>query len=127
MKRGDLLERLQALETELHRLETRQNPARLEQLLHPDFEEFGRSGRRYSRSEILSEFSSGGATLAAVHAWDFAVAQLGPGLALLTYWSAHRGSAGELYRRTLRSSLWVETGTGWQIRFQQGTPAEAER
>jgi hypothetical protein len=46
---SDLLEHLEALETDLHRLETRQNRKRLEQLLHPDFVEFARSGRRYAR------------------------------------------------------------------------------
>ena len=57
MNGSGLLELLRVLETELHRLETRQNRNRLEQLLHPDFVEFARSGRRYSRSEVIVEFS----------------------------------------------------------------------
>jgi hypothetical protein len=44
MKGSDLLGRLRVLETELHRLRTRQNTNRLERLLHPDFEEFARWG-----------------------------------------------------------------------------------
>lgn len=122
MKHGGLFEQLQVLETELHRLETRQNLSRLEQLLHPDFVEFARSGRRYSRSEVLAEFSAADAALAPVHAKDFELAELSHGVALLTYSSAHEGPSGELHRRTLRSSLWVETKSGWQLRFHQGTP-----
>ncbi|HKA44842.1 MAG TPA: DUF4440 domain-containing protein [Burkholderiales bacterium] len=87
--------------------------------------EFGRSGRRYSRSEILAEFSGPGAALEAVHVEQFELAELGRGAALLTYLSAHKSPTGELYRRTLRSSLWLETETGWQMRFHQGTPADA--
>jgi hypothetical protein len=30
----------------------------MEELLHPEFEEFGRSGRKYSRAEVLTEFSA---------------------------------------------------------------------
>jgi hypothetical protein len=125
MNGSGLLERLRVLETELHRLETRRDTNRLEQLLHPDFVEFARSGRRYSRSEVLAEFSTVGAALEPVLAENFELVELGGGLALLTYLSAHENPTGELYRRTLRSSLWVETNSGWQIRFHQGTAAEA--
>jgi hypothetical protein len=124
MKGGDLLEHLRVLETELHSLETRKNRTRLEQLLHPDFVEFGRSGRQYSRGEVLEEFSASVATMDAVHAENFELAELSHGLALLTYLSAHKGSDGQLYRRTLRSSLWAATEGGWRVRFHQGTPAD---
>jgi hypothetical protein len=108
---------------ELHRLETRRNRDRLDQLLHPEFTEFGRSGRVYTRREVLEEFSAA-ADLEAVEVQDFSVEQLGPGVALLTYRSAHRNPAGALHRHTLRSSIWVETESGWAIRFHQGTPAD---
>jgi hypothetical protein len=125
MNRGGLLERLRILEVELHRLETRKDRSRLEQLLHPDFVEVARSGRRYSRSEVLAEFSTDGAVLETVRAENFELAVLRPGCALLTYCSMHEGPNGELHRRTVRSSLWVETEAGWQMRFHQGTAAEA--
>ena len=121
---GDLLEQLRVLETELHRFETRQNRKRIELLLHPDFVEFSRSGRRYNRREALEEFTGGAIALEPVHAGDFEIVELGCGRALLTYWSVHKNSSGEFYRRTLRSSLWVETEAGWQMLFHQGTAAE---
>lgn len=121
MSDGDPLERLITLETELHRLETRRNRKRLEQLLHPDFVEVARSGRRHSRREVLDEFSETGATLERVRAEQFELAYVGPRAVLLTYVSAHETATGELHRQTLRSSLWLETEAGWQMRFHQGT------
>jgi len=61
----------------------------------------------------------------AVRAQDFQIAEFGHGVAQLTYWSAHEGPSHGLHRRTLRSSLWVETECGWQLRFHQGTPIDA--
>ncbi len=123
MNEDDLLQTLQALEVELHRTETRRELARLDELLHPDFEEYGRSGRSYSRDEMLAEFQTG-SELAPIVAWDFAMARLYDGLGLLTYKSAHVSPSGELYRHTLRSSLWIRTAIGWQMRFHQGTPTD---
>ena len=94
MKDNDLLARLVALETELHRLETRRNRSRLEQLLHADFVEVARSGRRYSRAEVLEEFSPPAAALAPVHAEQFELVRAGPKAVLLTYVSAHRTATG---------------------------------
>ena len=121
---SDLFRQLSGLELELHRLETRQNSERLEQLLHPDFVEFARNGRRYGRSEVIAEFSALGAALEPVHVDGFELAEIARGAVLVTYSSAHSRVAGRLYRRTLRSSLWLETATGWRIRFHQGTPVD---
>jgi hypothetical protein len=122
-KGSDLFEQLRDLEVELHRLETRRNRERLEQLLHPDFLEFARSGRRFSRNEVLEEFAAVGAALETVRVEQLEFAEIGPGIVLVTYLSAHRTEAGDLHRHTLRSSLWIETETGWRMRFHQGTPA----
>jgi hypothetical protein len=124
MTGSDLLGRLIVLEVELHRVETRRNTKRLEQLLHPDFVEFAGSGRRYSRREVLGEFSAADAVLESVHAEQFELSEVCPGVVLLTYFSAHETATGELHRRTLRSSLWLETERGWRMRFHQGTPAD---
>jgi hypothetical protein len=116
-----LLEELRTLETELHRDETRRNRKRMETLLHPDFIEFGRSGRRYTRADVLEEFGAG-SVLPDIHSRDFDLVVLGEGVALLTYLSAHMNVSGNPHRHTLRSSVWVRTAVGWQIRFHQGTP-----
>ena len=124
MKGSELVEHLRNLEVELHRLETRQNRERLEQLLHPDFLEFARSGRRYSRNEVLAEFSTAGASMAPVRVEHFHAAPIDGGAVLVTYVSAHESADGKLHRRTLRSSLWIETEAGWRMRFHQGTPSD---
>src|SRR5947209_6765975 len=114
-----LLEELRILETELHTIEARRDRPRMEKLLHPDFVEFGRSGRRYSRADILNEFGPT-SVLPAVRSGDFRLDVLAEGIALLTYVSAHEDADGKRSRHTLRSSVWVCTATGWQIRFHQG-------
>ena len=124
MKGSDLLGHLRDLEVELHRLETRQNRERLEQLLHPDFAEFARSGRCYNRRDVLAEFSAADAELECVRVEQFEVAEVARSAVLVTYLSAHESATGQLHRRTLRASLWLETEAGWRMRFHQGTPAD---
>lgn len=116
-----LLETLRALEVALHRPEVRRDPVALGALLHPEFREFGCSGRSYTRAEVLSEFA-GGALAYAVWAQDFAVDELAPDLALLTYQSAHVTADGGLEAHAQRSSIWQLTPEGWLTRFHQGTP-----
>ena len=120
---SDLFRQLSGLELELHRLETRQS-GRLEQLLHPDFVEFARNGRRYSRSEVLAEFCAPESALEPVQVAQLELAEIARGAVLVTYSSAHASANGQLCRHTLRSSLWVETPTGWRMRFHQGTPID---
>jgi hypothetical protein len=119
----ELLNTLRRLEEQMHGKPTRQDPNRLDALLHPDFEEFGRSGAHYDRAEILEELGSE-ALVPRVRAGDYSLSLLGEDVALLTYESAHLDEGGRPFRRTLRSSLWVRTADGWQIRFHQGTPAD---
>lgn len=122
--RTDVLRVLQSLEIELHREETRKSAERLQELLHPDFKEFGRSGKEYSRAEIVEEFSDASA-FPQIEANDFKASLVADGVVLLTYVSAHRSDSGQLHRTTLRSSLWVLLEGNWRLRFHQGTPVEA--
>ena len=48
-----MISELESLERELHTPQARRSRARLEQLLHPEFREIGRSGRQYSRDETI--------------------------------------------------------------------------
>lgn len=120
---NELLDHLVSLERELHRLETRRDRSRLEALLHPYFQEIGRSGRYYDRNAVLDEFSDV-QHYESVRADDFHLRKLADGLALLTYTSAHVGETGELHRHTQRSSIWIRVGDDWQLCFHQGTPVE---
>ncbi|WP_034388508.1 nuclear transport factor 2 family protein [Comamonas composti] len=115
---------LQALEQELHHPGTFCDRARLEQLLHPEFHEVGRSGLAYDRATVI-DFLAGQQSRAPVASTDFSARWLGPDLALLNYGSALREADGALVQHTLRSSIWLRCGTQWRLRYHQGTPAAA--
>jgi len=117
-----LLVELQALEVELHHPGVRCSATRLEQLLHPAFHEVGRSGRAYDRPTVL-RFLGAQTEQPDVASTGFEVAMLAPGCALLTYRSSQVQADGKLSNPTLRSSLWMQTEAGWQLRYHQGTPA----
>jgi hypothetical protein len=119
-----LLDTLRTLEVELHQPEVRSDRRRLDRLLHERFREFGRSGRAYTKAEILSEFSHEQQTYE-VWSQDFKLEPLSECLALLTYRSAHISIDGELEQHTNRASLWQLTERGWQMLFHQGTPTDA--
>lgn len=117
-----LLSELQALEVELHHPGVRCDAVRLEQLLHAEFREVGRSGRQYDSDIVLRLLSERLAPPSIVPS-DFSVSQLAPEVALLTYRSAHRQPDGSLSNHTLRASVWVRVDGRWQLRYHQGTPA----
>src|SRR5262249_49387467 len=124
MDQKALLNTLRTLEVALHRPHIRADAVHLAELLHPCFREFSRSGREYSRDEVLAEFA-GDPPAYEILSQDYRLEQLAPGLALLTYRSAHVAASGALERHALRVSLWQLSEAGWQLRFHQGTPTEA--
>src|SRR5690242_19059628 len=82
-------------------------------LLHPDFVEFGASGRAWDRSSI-SAVTSG--IEEPIVGTDLRPTRLGPDAILLTYRSDASG------RRALRSSIRVRVPDGgWLLRFHQET------
>lgn len=84
-------------------------------LLHPDFVEFGKSGRAWTAASII-EALKGGPQVSGVGA-DFCAHALADDVVLLTYrMLGQQGSR--------RSSVWVRTVSGeWLLRFHQGTPS----
>ncbi|MBL0085203.1 MAG: DUF4440 domain-containing protein [Ideonella sp.] len=117
-----LLLELQALEVELHHPGVRCSRDRLEHLLHPEFHEVGRSGRSYNR-EVIVSYLAAHESHPVVASEAFSVAELGAGVALLKYRSAHVDPTNALVNHTLRSSIWLRTEVGWQLRYHQGTAA----
>lgn len=117
-----LLQELQTLEVELHHPGVRCDRERLEKLLHPEFHEVGRSGRQYGRETVVNHLSSHPSQPTVVSD-AFAVVELGPQVALLTYRSAHVEAPNLLTNYTLRSSVWVKSGVSWQLLYHQGTAA----
>jgi hypothetical protein len=120
---GELLQHLSKLESDLHHPGVRCSRSRLEELLHADFWEIGRSGRRYEREFVMDVLVSE-TQRPLVQASQYAVTRLGENSALLTYQSAHVGPDGALERHTHRSSVWQFADARWQLLYHQGTPAE---
>ncbi|GAA2307918.1 nuclear transport factor 2 family protein [Streptomyces hawaiiensis] len=108
-----------AMEGELALLtpKVRRSPERVGALLHPDFHEFGASGRHWSRAAIIASLEATtepGARPVAVSA--LRGVQLAPDLVHLTYDTEYDGS------RAHRSSLWRRTEGRWLLYFHQATP-----
>ncbi|MFC1900131.1 DUF4440 domain-containing protein [Chloroflexota bacterium] len=110
-------EKLQELEESLWRSEIRFNREYMEKVLSPDFFEFGGSGRIYKREDTLSVPYE--ETKAKLPLKDFAAHFVSENVILVTYISEVEYDTIEIRNR---SSLWVKTPAGWQLRFHQGTP-----
>ncbi|WP_051399727.1 nuclear transport factor 2 family protein [Haloechinothrix halophila] len=109
---------LEELEAALWARHTRFDETYMRRLMSENFFEFGRSGRRYSRAECLAfPDQELNATLR-----DIDVHEIAPAVALVTYVSEVRYSETQV---SYRSSLWVRSDAGWQLRFHQGTPTDA--
>ncbi len=81
-------------------------------LLHPDWQEIGRSGRLWTREATLDAIGP----VERVGLEVVTVTRVAAD-AILLVWRAVTDD-----RSTLRSSLWVRAAGGWQQRFHQGTP-----
>ncbi|GAA3529987.1 nuclear transport factor 2 family protein [Streptomyces osmaniensis] len=111
-----------AIEGELRLLDpdVRRSPEQLGALLHPDFHEFGSSGRRWDRASTLARLpqDTDPADRYVVTSGIEGV-RLAPDLVHLTFDTVYDG------RHAHRSSLWRRTDAGWQMYFHQGTPFPA--
>ena len=109
---------IRILELEISGKEVRASSTRLAELLHDDFEEFGKSGKRFNKSSIVEELP----------VWDyqkievscFECVSLSKESVLTKYQSLSNGV------KANRSSIWVKENNSWQMIFHQGTVCEKE-
>lgn len=113
---------LERLEEELWREETRFDQRRMTEVIAPDFLEFGRSGRTYTRDDCLAIQRQ--PIEAVIPLPDFRARLLHPDIAQVTYNSAVKYDG--LVQHARRSSIWSRTRSGWVLRFHQGTPFHVE-
>jgi hypothetical protein len=113
---------LAALEAELHHPGAVCTRERLEQLLHAEFHEVGRSGRPYTR-EFVIEALLGNSLNRNVLPTDYVASELTDGSVLLTYRTVQLAADGKHEFPAMRMSIWLRTSIGWQLRYHQGTPA----
>lgn len=105
-------EEVVALERSLLADSVRSDRASVAALLHPDWREIGRSGRLWTREEMLAEIGP----IPPVELEVVETVRIAPDQVLLI-WRAHAAAG-----ITLRSSLWSRQGGGWRQVFHQGTP-----
>ncbi len=116
------IKRLQDLEEMLWRPKTRFDSELMEKVFAPDLMEYGRSGRRYERADLLLEESERQDFDATLPLPEFKARALSETVALTTYISEVQ--RGDIVERSNRSSIWIRQGESWQLRFHQGTPTD---
>ena len=83
-------------------------------MLHPDFTEFGASGRIWDRESVTEAMAADpGEPTQAEEMRGF---RLAPEVVLLTY------RVNRTDRASLRSSIWMVLDGRWALVFHQGTP-----
>ncbi|MEU6646416.1 nuclear transport factor 2 family protein [Saccharomonospora sp. NPDC046836] len=91
-------------------------------LLHPDFFEFGASGRRWERSAMITAMAAEPADDEPLVVSEMEGAQVADDVVLVTYVTEEPG------RRARRSSLWRKADDGtWRLYFHQGTPVPVQQ
>ncbi|MGW6016006.1 nuclear transport factor 2 family protein [Streptomyces sp. NPDC055210] len=99
--------------------EVRRSPELVGALLHPDFHEFGASGRHWDRAAIIDMLATEAGTEAGavpVSTSGMRGVQLSADVVHLTFDTEGDG------RHVHRSSLWRRSDDEWLLYFHQGTP-----
>ena len=112
------VETLRRLEESLWVASTRFDTSHMADLLADDFVEFGRSGRIYSKAEIINAPPCSIAVTLPLP--NFSVQTVDQLAALVTY-DSHVESNGSVLSAH-RSSIWSKANGAWQLLFHQGTP-----
>jgi len=113
------LSTLRLAEEQLLTSETRRDSDRLREILHPEFVEIGRWGRRWSRDEIVAALADEGARTP-VTTSDWEIGDIAPGVALVGY-TVHGAESDSRH-----SSVWVMADDKPRLRFHQGTIITAQ-
>jgi hypothetical protein len=108
-------EHVRALELRLLDPAVRRDRAAVDRLLHPEFVEFGASGRVWDKASVLDSLSVDSGPSPVVS--DLRSERLSPDAVLVTYRAQRPGATA-----SLRASVWLRDAEGWRVRFHQGTP-----
>jgi len=115
-------EEIRQLEESLWRAESRFDKLLMDKVFAPDFFEFGRSGRTYSRTEMLFNEDEIQKIKATLPLPEFHARHLSKNVVQVTYISEVIYDGVVL--RGIRSSIWSLMEGRWRLRFHQGTPVE---
>ena len=108
---------IKQLELELSDPSIRKDRERLDQLLADDFEEVGKSGKKYTKADIIELLINEENISFSVQ--DFNFVSLSDDCVLVKYQTTMNG------QNAYRCSIWKKYGDQWQIHYHQGTPTES--
>jgi hypothetical protein len=97
----------------------RRDRARVAALLSENFEEFGSSGRVWSREAIIDSLATEDYEQPKME--DFKCLWIAEGVVLVTYRTVKIDSHSSRSSTVLRSSIWIKELGEWRVRFHQGT------
>src|SRR5277367_3368570 len=121
----DIAETLRRCEEKLFESSVRKNAEIVASMLTDDFQEFGSSGRVYSKDQIIAELQSESPRRITMQ--GFRAQLLSNEIALVTYRSRrieHDGATAESpATEFLTTSIWVLRDNQWKVLFHQGTKA----
>jgi hypothetical protein len=116
---------LRKLEESLLDTSVRRNRKRLRSMLAENFQEFGSSGRAWTRSGIIDMLSQETAFIPPAIV-NFHCALLSDDVALVTYRTVRTDPKSGEILASLRSSIWTIEAGAWRMRFHQGTRTAAD-
>jgi hypothetical protein len=114
----DISETLRKYEERLLDNSVRKDAEVFSSMLADEFQEFGSSGRVYSKSQIIAALRSESPVQLSLR--EFKARLLADEVALVTYISS-RAEHGSSASEALRSSIWVVQDGHWKVLFHQGT------
>src|SRR5271154_5188132 len=121
----DIAETLRRCEEKLFEGSVRKNAEVVASMLTDDFQEFGSSGRVYSKEQVIAEVQSESPRRITMQ--GFRAQLLSNEIALVTYRSRRIENDGVTAESPaaefLRSSIWVLRDNQWKVLFHQGTKA----
>lgn len=110
------INQLKILEESLWIEETRFDKSYMNNILAADFFEYGRSGKVYTREEVLSSLFQ--RIDAIIPLENFQIHKIDENVYQVTYIS----EVGKDQLKANRSSIWLYSAGEWRLKFHQGTP-----
>lgn len=116
---NDITKKIYDLEMSLLTPEVRLSKDALDKLLTEDFIEFGTSGNKYTKLDIIERLPNTSDQIEYIVS-DFSVDLISEYVAVATF-KTERLANGKDLVISLRSSHWRKTDKGWQMFFHQAT------
>ncbi len=108
------------LETALHKKEVRNSREQVSALIADDFLEFGKSGGKFDKQDILTGLEQEAIDLQIIVS-DLNAKELSKDIVLVTYVASMLDEDNSTTILTNRSSVWMLRDGNWQMVFHQGT------